>query len=62
MHYPCKECKKRFLGCHDTCEDYQTVKKKDEAIKQRRFADYEANYFERDRHNRIDSWARRHDK
>jgi len=23
MKPPCKECTKRYLGCHDTCEDYK---------------------------------------
>lgn len=25
--FPCKDCTKRYLGCHDRCEDYQSIKK-----------------------------------
>ena len=24
--YPCKDCKKREIGCHATCNEYQTAK------------------------------------
>lgn len=23
MQAPCKDCPKRYLGCHDSCPDYQ---------------------------------------
>lgn len=28
--YSCKNCEKRFVGCHATCETYNQVKKKRE--------------------------------
>lgn len=24
---PCKDCKRRYIGCHDRCQDYQYFKK-----------------------------------
>lgn len=26
MKSPCKDCEKRFPGCHDTCEGYKKAK------------------------------------
>lgn len=26
MMFPCKNCEKRYLGCHDKCEEYQIAK------------------------------------
>lgn len=28
----CYQCKKRIVGCHDSCEDYQKMKREKEAI------------------------------
>ena len=30
---PCQYCKKREVGCHDKCKDYQLYKKEYEAVK-----------------------------
>ena len=29
---PCKNCTKRTLGCHESCQDYNTYKKNMETI------------------------------
>lgn len=26
VEYPCKDCKNRYLGCHDYCPQYQVAK------------------------------------
>ena len=31
--YPCKGCEKRFLGCHDSCIEYNKVKVENEKKK-----------------------------
>ena len=28
MGHKCKDCKERYLGCHDHCESYQKYRKK----------------------------------
>lgn len=28
MSKPCLDCTKRYLGCHDKCDDYQATKPK----------------------------------
>ena len=33
---PCKDCKKRVLGCHDTCPDYQNYKQNNDTIRKNR--------------------------
>lgn len=30
---PCKDCQKRFLSCHSTCEDYKNWKSEFEEMK-----------------------------
>lgn len=31
--FPCKDCKDRYLGCHDKCQSYLSIKnKRDKAI------------------------------
>lgn len=30
----CKECKKRYMGCHSKCEDYLAAKAENERIKE----------------------------
>ena len=32
-HNPCKECEKRMVGCHATCEEYILAKKEHEEAK-----------------------------
>lgn len=32
MIYPCKDCKKRCVGCHSTCEEYIECREKYRAI------------------------------
>lgn len=32
----CKDCKKRYPGCHDHCEKYQAAKKEWETFKESR--------------------------
>lgn len=43
MNVPCKDCNKRQVGCHSSCEDYKTYKtennKRNEKIKRERDAD-----------------------
>lgn len=31
MKAPCKDCEKRYLGCHSKCEEYQAFTKYNEA-------------------------------
>ena len=33
---PCKNCTKRNLGCHESCQDYNTYKKDMETINRKR--------------------------
>lgn len=34
INFPCKNCEKRYPGCHDKCCDYQEARKKqDEVLK-----------------------------
>ena len=39
--YPCKECTKRFLGCHSTCAEYIEAKsiqeEKNNKIREQKF-------------------------
>ena len=32
LKYQCKDCNKRYPGCHDKCEAYQDVHKKQQEI------------------------------
>lgn len=32
LKYPCKDCEKRYPGCHSKCEAYQDVHKQQEEI------------------------------
>lgn len=32
---PCKDCKDRYLGCHDRCEKYQQFKKRNDEIREK---------------------------
>ena len=41
MNAPCKDCEKRYLGCHSNCEEYQAFDKYNKAR-------YEANLKERE--------------
>ena len=36
---PCKDCKNREIGCHETCELYIQYKKDNELVKQQRKLD-----------------------
>lgn len=38
---PCKDCEKRFLGCHDTCEDYAEFRKWRDMVNKARFESLE---------------------
>lgn len=53
---PCKDCKKRAVGCHGTCEDYICFKKKAEeeqaAVRKENDPDYAAYV-----HLRRSKWA-----
>lgn len=55
--FPCKDCKKRYLGCHDSCEEYQDAKKENEEykkiVKNKRDAELEVVCYEVDRSRRI---------
>ena len=35
MTAPCKDCVKRFIGCHSTCEDYLEFSKQNEAEREK---------------------------
>lgn len=39
MNYPCKNCTERYRACHDTCEKYLAVKRKNDAINEARRKD-----------------------
>lgn len=43
MIYPCKDCKDRSTGCHDTCQKYQEIKKKTKQEKQNRKKQHECS-------------------
>lgn len=33
MKFPCKNCPKRYPGCHDKCEDYQKAKHENDSAR-----------------------------
>lgn len=35
----CKDCEKRTVGCHSTCEEYQEYNKKNEARRKKQRSD-----------------------
>ena len=37
----CKDCEKRVLACHDTCEDYQRFHQKRKAMNEKRWREGE---------------------
>lgn len=39
MDNNCKDCTKRFIGCHSTCEDYKEFGQKLETVRNREKAD-----------------------
>ena len=41
MGHKCKDCKERYLGCHDYCESYQKYRKKRNEINDRRLRERE---------------------
>ena len=34
MRFPCKDCPKRYPGCHDKCPEYQEAKSKNDAARE----------------------------
>lgn len=38
--YPCKDCKKRSVGCHSNCGEYAEKSRESHEINSRRFADH----------------------
>lgn len=32
---PCKDCKDRYIGCHDRCEKYQQFKKRNDELREK---------------------------
>lgn len=42
MNNPCKECPRRAVGCHGSCEDYGAYRKQLDAIIEARTAEMEA--------------------
>lgn len=38
--YPCKDCKKRSVGCHSNCNEYAEKSRESHEINSRRFADH----------------------
>lgn len=39
-NYTCKNCTKRYLGCHDKCEEYQKIKKQNTDAKRKMVSDF----------------------
>jgi len=35
MFAPCKNCEKKFIGCHSTCEDYKEFCRQNAALKKK---------------------------
>lgn len=57
MSGPCKNCEKRVLGCHATCENYNEYKLKNEELKKKKFLDKGVNnYIYDERAKRAISW------
>lgn len=38
VKYTCKDCNKRQLGCHDTCEEYLKIKQRNLEIHKNKIA------------------------
>lgn len=58
INYGCKGCNKRYPGCHDHCETYQSTKAENERIKDLHKADIEyRNYSLDGRANRLSNEA-----
>lgn len=47
MKNSCKDCTKRYVGCHSTCEDYKQFVEKNKAISHAK---------------RVESWSKRGSK
>lgn len=45
MNATCKDCKERYVGCHDKCEEYQRFKKLNEEEKLKARLESEARYY-----------------
>ena len=60
MKAPCKDCEKRYIGCHGRCEKYLKFKKaNDERLKQKSL-EIDADQYAIDNTMRIRrSWQRR---
>lgn len=60
MKAPCKDCEKRYIGCHGRCEKYLEFKKaNDERLKQKSL-EIDADQYAIDNTMRIRrSWQRR---
>lgn len=60
MKTPCKDCEKRYIGCHGRCEKYLEFKKaNDERLKQKSL-EIDADQYAIDNTMRIRrSWQRR---
>lgn len=52
---PCKDCQKRYIGCHDICEKYQTWHKRRQEYLEARHAQNRENnaIFESHRNRRM---------
>ena len=44
MTAPCKDCQKRYSGCHSVCEDYIEYSKECERIRQQRNRESQAKH------------------
>lgn len=49
MHPPCKDCKERYLGCHDRCPRYKEFKAKIANIKSEMSKVHDIEVFEGER-------------
>ena len=45
MKNPCKDCEKRVVGCHASCEDYHAMKEQREAGRMAAWRGMEAKHF-----------------
>lgn len=61
MKSPCRFCEKRYLGCHDRCEDYKEYKQRIDVAREahRDWLNAEMAVFESN-HRRVEYYRKRH--
>ena len=55
LQAPCKDCEKRYLGCHSECADYINYNNKQQKVRDERAAMSRTNDSQVNRKNRFDS-------